>query len=350
MRRIIHVDQDCFYAAVELRERPDLQGKPVGIASSSRRSVLTTCNYEAREFGCRSGMPVFQAIKACPALSLLPPRFEVYREVSTCIRAILRSYTDLVEPLSLDEAYLDISDDDRSAFAIATEIRTRIREETSLPSSAGIAPNKMLAKIASDWEKPDGQFEIKPEEVKDFIKKLPVRKLWGVGPRTETTLREMGVATCADLQRIPETELARRFGKFGVELRDLCRGKDERPVIPHRPPKSMSVERTFAEFVDNLETASGKVHELYSELMNDLRAKDKLAQVDGIFAKLKFSDFTVTTVSKAGQRPAMDNYLSLVEEGFSRNDHPVRLIGLGVRLGEEASSEAQLNFLETLGI
>ena len=350
MRRIIHVDQDCFYAAVELRERPDLQGKPVGIAGSSRRSVLTTCNYEAREFGCRSGMPVFQAIKACPTLSLLPPRFEVYREVSTCIRAILRSYTELVEPLSLDEAYLDVSEDSRPAFAIATEIRTRIREETSLPSSAGIAPNKMLAKIASDWKKPDGQFEIKPEEVKDFIKKLPVRKLWGVGPRTEETLGKMGVSTCADLQRISQTELARQFGKFGIELRDLCRGKDERPVIPHRPPKSMSVERTFAEFVDNLETASGKVHELYSELMNDLRAKDKLAQVDGIFAKLKFSDFTVTTVSKAGERPVMENYLSLVEEGFSRNDHPIRLIGLGVRLREEAVTEAQLNFLETLGI
>ena len=350
MRRIIHVDQDCSYAAVELRERPDLQGKPLGIAGSSRRSVLTTCNYEAREFGCRSGMPVFQAIKACPTLSLLPPRFEVYREVSTCIRAILRSYTELVEPLSLDEAYLDVSEDSRPAFAIATEIRTRIREETSLPSSAGIAPNKMLAKIASDWKKPDGQFEIKSEEVKDFIKKLPVRKLWGVGPRTEETLGKMGVSTCADLQRISQTELARQFGKFGIELRDLCRGRDERPVIPHRPPKSMSVERTFAEFVDNLETASGKVHELYSELMNDLRAKDKLAQVDGIFAKLKFSDFTVTTVSKAGERAVMENYLSLVEEGFSRNDHPIRLIGLGVRLREEAVTEAQLNLLETLGI
>ena len=350
MRRIIHVDQDCFYAAVELRERPDLQGKPLGIAGSSRRSVLTTCNYEAREFSCRSGMPVFQALQACPTLTLLPPRFEVYREVSTCIRAILRSYTELVEPLSLDEAYLDVSEDSRPAFAIATEIRTRIREETSLPSSAGIAPNKMLAKIASDWKKPDGQFEIKPEEVKNFIKKLPVRKLWGVGPRTEETLGKMGVSTCADLQRISQTELARQFGKFGIELRDLCRGKDERPVIPHRPPKSMSVERTFAEFVDNLETASGKVHELYSELMNDLRAKDKLAQVDGIFAKLKFSDFMVTTVSKAGERPIMENYLSLVEEGFSRNDHPIRLIGLGVRLREEAVAEAQLNFLETLGI
>jgi DNA polymerase-4 len=350
MRRIIHVDQDCFYAAVELRERPDLQGKPVGIAGSSRRSVLTTCNYEAREFGCRSGMPVFKALQACPTITLLPPRFEIYREISSRIRAILRSYTELVEPLSLDEAYLDVSEDSRPAYEIATEIRTRIQEETSLPSSAGIAPNKMLAKIASDWEKPDGQFEIKEDEVNEFVRELPVRKLWGVGPRTEDILKEMGVTTCADLQRIPQTELARRFGKFGLELRDLCRGKDERPVIPHRPPKSMSVERTFAEFVDNLETVSGKVHELYSELMDDLRAKNKLPKVVGIFAKLKFSDFTVTTVSKAGERPVMENYLSLVEEGFSRNDHPIRLIGLGVRLREESVTEAQLNFLEALGI
>lgn len=350
MRRIIHVDQDCFYAAVELRERPDLQGKPLGIAGSSRRSVLTTCNYEAREFGCRSGMPVFKAMKACPALHLLPPRFEVYREVSSCIRGILRSYTELVEPLSLDEAYLDVSEHDRPAFDLATEIRDRIREETSLPSSAGIGPNKMLAKIASDWNKPDGQFEVKPDDVKKFIRELPVRKLWGVGPRTEETLVEMGISTCSDLQRKSKTELARRFGKFGVELHDLCRGKDERPVIPYRPPKSMSVERTFTEFVDNLETASGKVHELFSELMEDLKAKKKLSWVDGIFAKLKFSDFTVTTVSKAGERPTMENYLSLVEEGNSRNDHPIRLIGLGVRLREEELSESQLNFLDVLGI
>tara|TARA_Y100000588_G_scaffold11281_1_gene12305 strand:- start:5907 stop:6959 length:1053 start_codon:yes stop_codon:yes gene_type:complete len=350
MRQIIHVDQDCFYAAVELRERPDLVGKPVGIAGSSRRSVLTTCNYEARDFGCRSGMPVFKALQACPSLTLLPPRFEVYRAISSRIRAIMLGYTELVEPLSLDEAYLDVSEDSRSAFEIATEIRYRIREEISLPSSAGIAPNKMLAKIASDWNKPNGQFEIQPDEVKDFVRKLPVRKLWGVGPQTEKTLKEMGIASCSDLQRIPETELARRFGKFGVELRDLCRGKDERPVVPHRPPKSMSVERTFAEFVDNLETASGKVHELYSELMDDLRAKGKLPKVDGIFAKLKFSDFTVTTVSKAGIRPVMENYLSLVEEGFTRNDNPIRLIGLGVRLREESMIEAQLNFLEALGI
>ena len=350
MRRIIHVDQDCFYAAVELRERPDLQGKPLGIAGSSRRSVLTTCNYEAREFGCRSGMPVFKALQACPSLTLLPPRFEVYRAISSRIRAIMLGYTELVEPLSLDEAYLDVSENSRPATEIATEIRSRIREEISLPSSAGIAPNKMLSKIASDWEKPNGQFEIKPEEVKDFIKKLPVRKLWGVGPRTEETLKKMNVVNCAELQRIPQTELARQFGKFGIELRDLCRGKDERLVVPHRPPKSMSVERTFAEFVDNLETASGKVHELYSELMDDLRAKGKLPKVDGIFAKLKFSDFTVTTVSKAGLRPLMENYLSLVEEGFSRNDHPIRLIGLGVRLREKVLVAAQLNFLETLGI
>ena len=350
MRQIIHVDQDCFYAAAELRDRPDLKGKPLGIAGSSRRSVLTTCNYEARAFGCRSGMPVFQALKACPSITLLPPRFEVYRAVSSSIRNILRSYTALVEPLSLDEAYLDVSEDLRPAFSIASEIRNRILEETSLPSSAGIAPNKMLAKIASDWEKPNGQFEIKVEEVKEFVRKLPVRKMWGVGPRTEEALKEMGVSTCAELQRIPQTELARRFGKFGIELHDLCRGKDERPVIPYRPPKSMSVERTFVEFVDNLETASGKVHELYSELMDDLRTKNKLPKVDGIFAKLKFSDFTVTTIGKAGERPAMENYLSLVEEGFSRNDHPIRLIGLGVKLRKEAEVEAQLNFLDTLGI
>src|SRR5471032_9358 len=183
MRKIIHLDMDCFYAAVEMRERPELAGQPIAVGGGSRRGVVTTCNYEARKFGVHSAMPGFQAREKCPTLVFLPVRFDLYRAESVKIRQILLSYTPLVEPLSLDEAYLDVTGLDRYAWDIAKEIRKRIFEETRLTGSAGIAPNKMLAKIASDWRKPNGQFAITPEQVEMFIRDLPVRKIWGVGPR-----------------------------------------------------------------------------------------------------------------------------------------------------------------------
>jgi DNA polymerase IV len=227
LRKIIHLDMDCFYAAIELRERPELEGRPVAVGGGSRRGVVMTCNYEARKFGVRSAMPGFKARELCPELIFLPVRFDLYSTESAKIRKILLSYTPLVEPLSLDEAFLDVTDLGRYAWDIAREIRARIYAATGLTCSAGIAPNKMLAKIASEWRKPNGQFAILPDEVDEFMRKLPVGKLWGVGPKSAEKFATLGIQTCHDLQRYSLPEMIRRFGRWGQELYYLCRGQDE---------------------------------------------------------------------------------------------------------------------------
>ena len=225
LRKIIHLDMDCFYAAIELRERPELIGHPVAVGGGSPRGVITTCNYEARAFGVRSAMPGFKARELCPDLIFLPVRFDLYRASSAVIRKILLSYTPLVEPLSLDEAYLDVSELNRYAWGVAQELRARIYEETKLTGSAGIAPNKMLAKIASEWRKPNGQFAILPDEIEAFMRQLPVSKLSGVGPKSVERFASLGIHTCNDLQKFSLPELAQRFGRWGHELYHLCRGR-----------------------------------------------------------------------------------------------------------------------------
>ena len=247
LRAIIHLDMDCFYAAIEVRDRPSLRGKPVGVGGArDRRGVLTTCNYEARKFGVRSAMPTFMALQRCPNLIVLPTRFDVYRREAAVIRGILHQFTSIIEPLSLDEAYLDVTAHPSAPGALATLIREEIFRTTKLTSSAGIAPNKLLAKIASETNKPDGQFELKPDDVPEFMRELPVRKIWGIGEKSERKLEELGVKTCGELQRFTRPELVDLFGKFGLELYDLCRGIDDRPLEPDRPRKSLSTEETFA--------------------------------------------------------------------------------------------------------
>ena len=348
MRRIIHIDQDCFYASVEMRDNPSLKGIPLGIAGLGRRSVLTTCNYEARAFGCHSAMPTFKAIERCPNLRLIAPDFKKYQEVSNEIRKIFNEYTEQVEPLSLDEAYLDVSANKVIATEIAQEIRERIQKEIGLTSSAGIGPNKMLAKIASDWHKPNGQFEIFEEQVAAFMHKLPVRKLWGVGPKTEKQLIKMGIHTCGDMQLISSSELIRRFGKFGAELYNLAQGKDERSVQPHRERKSISVERTFGDFITGFDTASEKLKLLYEELNYELLYKDIYNFASGIFVKIKFSDFSVTSVSKTGSSLSLESFFALLDKGIQRNSNPIRLLGLGVRLHSVINKSLQLDFIEVL--
>src|SRR5881392_4323077 len=216
-RHIIHLDMDCFYAAIEVRDRPSLRGKPVGVGGArDRRGVLTTCNYEARAFGVRSAMPTFMALQRCPNLIILPTRFDVYRKEAGVIREILFRFTPLVEPLSLDEAYLDVTDHPGAPAPLAQVIRGLIFRKTKLTASAGIGPNKLVAKIASDLKKPNGQVEVKPEEVPEFMEKLPVRKLWGIGEVTEQKLERLGIATCGDMQRLSRAELLENFGKFGI--------------------------------------------------------------------------------------------------------------------------------------
>ncbi len=341
-RRIIHIDMDCFYAAVEMREHPELAGQPLAVGGAAGRGVLTTCNYEARKYGVRSAMPVFQARELCPRLIILPVRFELYREASKAVRAIFQRYTDLIEPLSLDEAYLDVSHLKRRGAEIAEEIRHAIFEETGLTASAGIAPNKLIAKIASDWNKPDGQCVVAPSRVAEFMEPLPVRRIWGVGPKSAARLTELGVDTCGQLQRFSQTELAREFGSFGLELYRLCRGIDERPVQPNRIRKSLSNENTFAQNLESLEACETALLRQHAELLQDLRQSAPDRKIAKILVKLKFSDFRRTTAEMPSQQPDPKRYLQLLREAWGRSGQPVRLLGVGVRFAETSSAPEQL--------
>jgi len=332
---------DCFYAAIEVRDRPELRGKPVGVGGArDRRGVLTTCNYEAREFGVRSAMPTYMALQRCPKLIVLPTRFDVYRRQSALIRGILHRFTPLVEPLSLDEAYLDVTAHPGAPGALAQVIRDLIFRKTKLTASAGIGPNKLVAKIASDLKKPNGQYEVQPNDVPQFMAALPVRKLWGIGAVTEQKLQQRGITTCADLQRLSRFELQTVFGKFGAELYDLCRGIDERPVEPQRERKSLSNEETFATNLEALGACEEKLEELFAEMMADLAQKEATRTITKIFVKLKFADFTRTTVERAGLAPSLGEYRTLLAEAFARTGKSVRLLGVGVRFADVSPPDA----------
>ena len=343
-RAIIHLDMDCFYAAIEVRDRPSLRGKPVGVGGArERRGVLTTCNYEARKFGVHSAMPTFMALQRCPNLIVVPTRFDVYRREAAVIRGILYQFTSIIEPLSLDEAYLDVSAHPSAPGPLAEMIRKIIFQTTKLTASAGIGPNKLIAKIASEINKPNGQFEVKPDEASNFMMDLSVRKIWGIGEKGERKLEELGVKSCGEVQRFSRAELANIFGKFGLELYDLCRGIDDRPVEPDRPRKSLSTEETFPLDLTTLEQCEEKLEELFQDLMADLAQKESTREITKVFVKLKFNDFTRTTAERAGLSPTLGDFRSVLAEAFSRTGKPVRLIGLGVRFVEPAPEDAQLN-------
>ncbi len=344
MRKIIHIDMDCFYAAIEERENPSLRGKPVGVGGSERRGVLTTANYEARKYGCRSAMPVFKALELCPHLTLVPVRFDLYRAVSSQIRAIFGRFTDLIEPLSLDEAYLDVSHLQSGGGAIAREIRAQIREETGLTASAGISSNKLIAKIASDWNKPDGQKEVTPEEIPAFISALPVGRLWGVGAKMREKLSALGIETCGDLQKLDQIELSRRYGKWGIELWHLCRGLDDREVNIDRTRKSVSSENTFSENIDHLPGLRPHMHGMIAGLVEDLAHSHSDRVIRSLVVKLKFSDFTRTTAERAGHVVDTETFEELLAEAWKRgNNRAVRLLGVGVRFEDPKETE-QMEF------
>jgi DNA polymerase-4 len=337
---------DCFYAAIEVRDRPSLRGKPVGVGGArDRRGVLTTCNYEARKFGVRSAMPTFMALQRCPNLIVLPTRFDVYRREAAVIRGVLHRFTSLIEPLSLDEAYLDVTAHPSAPGPLAQTIRNTIFHETKLTSSAGIGPNKLLAKIASEINKPNGQFEVKAQDVPQFMKDLPVRKLWGIGEKSERKLEELGVTTCGELQRFARAELADVFGKFGLDLYDLCRGIDHRPVEPDRPRKSLSTEETLLADLTTIEQCEEKLEELFQDVMAELAQKESMREITKIFVKLKFNDFTRTTAERAGLAPTLETFRLLLAEAFGRTAKPVRLIGVGVRFADTVPENAQMDLL-----
>jgi len=340
VRKIIHIDMDCFYAAIEERDDPMLRGKPVGVGGSSRRGVLTTANYEARKFGCRSAMPVFMALEKCPELRIVPMRFDVYKRDSQRIRESLGHFTPLVEPLSLDEAFPDVSHHAEPATFIASRIRQLIREETGLTASAGIGPNKLIAKIASDWNKPDGQFTVTPGKAADFMKDLPLKKIPGVGGRMAEKLVALGVTTCGEYRVTDKFEWVRRIGGYGAELWERCWGRDERPVTPDSPRKSLSIENTFAENLREIAAMEREMNAMLDELENDLSTGHSERHVRSLVVKLKFSDFRRTTAERA--HPEIDRtiFKALLVEADSRSDgKPARLLGVGVRFHDIAEAE-----------
>ena len=338
---------DCFYASIEIRENPNLQGKPVAVGGSSRqRGVLTTCNYEARKFGLHSAMPTAQAIKKCPNLILVPVNMTLYKQVSAQIHQIFQRYTDIIEPLSLDEAYLDVTHCQKcsgSATWIAQEIRQAIFDELNLTASAGVAPLKFLAKIASDMNKPNGQFVIKPNEVEEFIKTLSLNKIPGVGKVTSQRLLDMGLETCADIQNFDQIALLNQFGKAGKRIWDFSHGIDDREVQAHRERKSVGVEQTLLENIHTIEQASALLNNLYQELIRRLDRVSRnipLSSLRKIGIKLKFEDFQVTTLEKTGLPLSLESFQQLLPQIFMRaKGRSIRLIGLHVNLPEENKQE-----------
>ena len=345
-RKIIHCDCDCFYAAIEMRDDPSLALRPIAVGGKpGERGVIATCNYAARALGVRSAMSSAHALRLCPQLVILPPDFERYRAASRQILDIYRDYTDLVEPLSLDEAYLDVSAVTRcrgSATLMAREIRGRIREEVGITASAGIAPNKFIAKVASDWNKPDGQFVVRPEEVDDFVAALPVRKLFGVGRVTADRLHKLEIETCADLRHWRLVDLVREFGSFGESLFRLCRGVDSRPVAPGRARKSLSVETTYRRDLADLAACLEALPALVGEFERRMQRVRDAGPVHKAFVKIRFADFSQTTVECVDAAPQAQTWIGLLEAGYLRRALPVRLLGVGVRFAPAEGGEAQL--------
>ena len=336
IRKIVHVDMDAFYASVEQRDDPTLRGRPVVVAWRGARSVVCAASYEARKFGVRSAMPALRAERLCPEAVFVAPDFTRYRAVSKAIREIFKRHTDLIEPLSLDEAYLDVTANKMglaSATEVATRIRADIRAELNLAASAGIAPNKFLAKIASDWNKPDGQFVIRPRDVQGFLENLPVRKIPGVGKVTEARMEQLGIQTVGDLRSRSQPELLHVFGNWGPRLYELSRGIDQRPVQPHRPTQSISAEDTFAEdrTLDALEPA---IQELAERVWRSYEREPRRART--VVLKLKTADFQQLTRSLTPTRmPDSAQALAVLAAGLRQRvllppDTRYRLVGVGL--------------------
>jgi len=341
-RKIIHIDMDCFFAQVEMRENPALKNKPVAVGGDPKgRSVVAACSYEARKFGVHSAMPMKQAIQKCPNLQRVPVRMALYKQVSRHIFLIFKQYTDKIEPLSLDEAFLDVSDcrlHQGSASLIAQEIRQKIWRTQKLTASAGIAPNKFLAKIASDWRKPNGQFVITPQEIPAFIRALPVQKIYGVGKVTAQKMAALGLHHCADLQQCSMAELQQNFGKFGARLYTLSRGEDAREVQSKQVRKSLSIEHTFATDL-SLASCLTKIPAMVAALAQQ---KAMTRKIKTVVIKLKTNDFKTTTAQVSAASYNVSLYQSLCKKAWARHPKPVRLLGIGVRFDTTDSEQLRL--------
>jgi DNA polymerase-4 len=349
MRKILHIDMDAFYASVEQRDRPELRGTPVIVGWPGERSVVCAASYEARKFGVHSAMPATRAMRLCPTGTFIHPDFEKYRAVSKQIREIFGRHTALVEPLSLDEAYLDVTEE-LTGIPTATEtaetIRREIRAETQLTASAGVAPNKFLAKIASDWRKPDGCFVIRPHQVQQFLMPLPVRKIPGVGPATEKVLTGMGIATVGDLHGFSSEQLVARFGKWGTRLWELARGIDESPVVPSQKRKSWSSENTFPTDI-TIEEVASYIREESQKLWTALSDKKLVART--VTVKLRTGDFKTATrrLTPEALPSSGDDLARIGVDLLSRFDFPpqsrYRLAGIGMSNFVDEEDEEEIS-------
>jgi DNA polymerase-4 len=350
-RKIIHVDMDAFYASVEQRDDPQLRGKPVIVAWKGNRSVVCAASYEARAFGVRSAMPAVRAERLCPAAVFVAPDFTRYRAVSHNVREIFKRHTDLIEPLSLDEAYLDVTENKTglaTATLVARTVREQIRQELSLTASAGVAPNKFLAKIASEWRKPDGLFVIQPDDVDTFLLPLPVGRLPGVGKVTGERLARLGIKTVGDLRGLDVPTLQQQFGQYGLRLHGLARGVDDSEVVPDRPTRSISVEDTFERDVLLTET-DPMIQRLAEKLWSASRKESRIART--VVLKLKTSEFKILTRSHTPDSPPSsreeltDIALKLRERVDLSPQQRYRLVGIGLsnfREPEDAAGQPDL--------
>ncbi|MDZ7870033.1 MAG: DNA polymerase IV [Rheinheimera sp.] len=347
MRKIIHIDMDCFFAAVEMRDNPAWRHIPLAIGGSrTERGVISTCNYPARAYGVRSAMPSGQAFKLCPQLVLVPGNMDKYRAVSTSIQAIFHRYTDIVEPLSLDEAYLDVSTCELfqgSATRIAEHIRQTIFLETGLTASAGVAPNKFLAKIASDENKPDGLFVIPPDQVSAFVETLSLRKIPGVGQKTAEKLAKLGLHRCSDVLKADLQILVREFGSFAEILLERSQGLDSREVHNERERKSVAVEQTFSQDLTTPEQSMQPLAEMYQKLVRRIERCEAQEQIQKIGIKLKFQDFRQTTIERQHPELCFNLLQQLLNQAWLRGQgKAVRLVGIHVGLKSNAA-QAQLD-------
>lgn len=366
-RKIIHIDMDCFYAAVEMRDNPKLRNIPLAIGGPpNSRSVLCTSNYIARKFGVKSAMPSSVAIRRCPHLTIIPPNFKKYKEASTIIHKIFSRFTDLIEPLSLDEAFLDVTHSEYfngSATLIAKEIQRLIYKETCLTASAGVAPNKFLAKIASDWRKPSGLFVITPEEVDQFVKPLDVRKIPGIGKVSATKLYDYGLTDCEKVRAWDIEKLENIFGKMGKSLYYKSRGIDRREVVATSDRKSISVEHTFNKDIVEIDMCIEYLAGLRIELIERVKRYQQKYGTDKkiakAFVKLKFMDFQTVTVEKkkddefyselwhdySFNLELSEHIEELAKIAYQRGQRPVRLIGIGIRLEQGKIGPKQLKLI-----
>ncbi|ARC88717.1 DNA polymerase IV [Rhodovulum sp. MB263] len=357
-RRILHVDMDAFFASVEQRDRPELRGRPVAVGHGRSRGVVAAASYEAREFGVRSAMPSVTALRKCPELIFVPPRFDVYRGISAEIHAIFADYTELVEPLSLDEAYLDVSlacAGGRPASAIAEEIRARIHATTGLTASAGVSYNKFLAKLASDQNKPDGLTVIPPRRAGAFVAGLPVGRFHGVGPVTEAKMHRLGIRSGADLRARSLAFLQAHFGSSAAHYHAISRGIDPRPVRPDRPRKSIGAETTLSQDLSALEAATEVLERLAAKLSGPCAEKGLAGRT--VTLKVRFTDFEQITRRRTLSRPLTETHEMLevarqLLAGLHPFPRPVRLLGItlsGLVHRTEGAAARQLDLFDEAG-